>query len=126
MLRLASRLRCSQDKLKFALNITTSDIRKSIRDNSELSTETLDLKMNPISRYVPTDPSAFLVEDHRLNDGEKITQTVSSISPWVIFALFACAPFVVMKYNLERRMCTLAPLIHSRPSIPIFGFQGGG
>jgi len=55
-----------------------------------------------ISRYVPSDTSSFLVEEHRLTEAEKITQQVSSVTPWLLFGVFAASPFFVMKYHLDR------------------------
>jgi hypothetical protein len=43
-----------------------------------------------------------LVEEHRLTEGEKLAQKVSSFTPWMLFAVFATTPFVVMKYHLDR------------------------
>lgn len=56
----------------------------------------------PISRYVPTDPTAFLVEEHRLTSGEKLIQSVTSVFPWLFLAALGLSPFFVMKYNLNK------------------------
>jgi hypothetical protein len=88
----AIRLRATpNERIEISLNDSTN----------QLSTEVSDGTIDPLSRYLPTDPTAFLVEDHRLGSAEKVTQTVSSITPWLIFGAFACAPFFVMKYNLD-------------------------
>jgi hypothetical protein len=59
-------------------------------------------EFSPISRYVPSASKSFLVEEHRLTDGEKVTQSISSVLPWLIFGSLAICPFLVMKYNLSR------------------------
>jgi len=69
--------------------------------SGELSTRIIG-EGDPISRYIPTDTKAFLVEDHRLTTREKVSQKVSSVFPWILLSVFATAPFFVMKYNLEK------------------------
>jgi len=59
-------------------------------------------EFSPLSRYVPSASKSFLVEEHRLTDGEKVTQRISSVLPWLIFGSLAITPFLVMKYNLSR------------------------
>ncbi len=61
-----------------------------------------ELRMDRLARYIPTDSSSFMVEDHRLTESERATQTLSTYLPWVIFGVFATVPFLVMKYNLEK------------------------
>jgi len=59
-------------------------------------------RLPPLSRYLPSDAKAFLVEKNRLDPAERISQGISTAIPWMIFIAFACSPFFVMKYNLDR------------------------
>ena len=59
-------------------------------------------KTDPLARYIPADAKAFLVEDFRLNQSERVSQRISTLAPWVIFLGFVVSPFLVMKYNLDR------------------------
>lgn len=60
------------------------------------------VKLTPIGRYVPTDPSAFLVEGHRLTGSENIVQGISSVLPWIALLFLGVSPFLFMQYNLEK------------------------
>lgn len=60
------------------------------------------LHVDRLARYIPTDTSAFMVEEHRLTGAERATQSISTLLPWLVFGVFATAPFIVMKYNLEK------------------------
>ncbi len=62
----------------------------------------VSVELDPLQRYVPTDDKAFLVEDFRLTKTERVSQTVSSVIPWILLVTLGVTPFLAMKYNLER------------------------
>ena len=80
---------------------TNAAVQKAFASD-EVSREHINSNLDSISRYLPTDPTAFLVEEHRLNPTEKLSQRVTSVTPWLLFGAFACSPFFVMKYNLDK------------------------
>lgn len=86
-------------------NITTakqSHVTSSAKAAADLSSETKSPPEDSISRYIPTETRAFLVEDHRLNSTERTSQKVASIIPWALFGFLVVSPFFVMRYNLEK------------------------
>jgi len=103
MLRVCRRLLSQNSKIGDVMEtskVTSASVSVKQSQNT-LSTE-LSPNLDPLLRYIPTDPSAFLVEDHRLESAERVSQRISSIFPWIIFGLFAVSPYFVMKYNLEK------------------------
>jgi hypothetical protein len=82
-----------------------TNLKKEVLQSSErraLSVQDPVSKIDPLARYIPADAKAFLVEDFRLNDSERVSQRISTLAPWFIFLGFVVSPFIVMKYNLDR------------------------
>lgn len=75
-------------------------LKKTVDDC--LASEVAFNEKSSISRYLPSEQMAFLVEDRRLTGSERVSQKVSSFLPWFLLGAFAISPFFVMKYNLQR------------------------
>jgi hypothetical protein len=48
----------------------------------------------PIDRYLPpSDPYAFLIEDSKLTESERVWQKIFVVLPWLVFAAMVASPF---------------------------------
>ena len=56
-----------------------------------------DRDVKEFERYLPSsDPYAFLIEDSKLTEKERIWQKIFVALPWVVFVAMVCTPFVLV------------------------------
>ena len=106
MLRLRTS-RLLQSQLSRGSNPPIASGTRTLASKESVLDSSLDIhvdksSMDPLMRYLPSESQAFLVEDHRLTGSERASQKVSAVFPWMMLMIFAAAPFVIMKYNLNK------------------------